>query len=269
MLSTNDMIVQAADALHRARIDNHPTSPVRDLLAPGDVQGAYAVQRHNIDRRLDEGARLVGRKIGITTKTVQAQLGIDECDYGALFADDFFREDETIPASRVIQPMVEGEIAFVLGRDLTVEQPTLADVVGAIDYCLPAIEVVDSRVRDWDIQIVDTVADNASCVFVVLGGTPTRLGDLDLELCGMKMEIDGEVASAGIGAACLGSPLNATAWLAKKMVEVDLPLKAGDVVLSGALGPFQRVEPGSHVDLRIVGLGKVQTRFGKAEGVSK
>lgn len=264
MLSTQDQVIRAADALHRARIENLPTSPVRDLLHPGDVEGAYAVQRHNIDRRLAEGGRLVGRKIGITTREVQAQLGIDECDYGALFADDFFREDEVIPANRVIQPMVEGEVAFVLGRDLTIEQPTLADVIGAIDYCLPAIEVVDSRVTDWDIQIVDTVADNASCVFVVLGGTPTRLADLDVELCGMKMEIDGEIVSAGIGAACLGSPLNAAAWLAKKMVEVDLPLRAGDIVLSGALGPFQRVSPGSHVDLRIAGLGKVHTRFGTA-----
>ncbi|SHI01054.1 2-keto-4-pentenoate hydratase [Marivita hallyeonensis] len=261
MLSTKEQVIRAADALHEARITNQPTTPVRDLLAPGDVEGAYAVQRHNIDRRLTEGARMVGRKIGITTKAVQAQLGIDECDYGAIFADDFFREDEVIPANRVIQPMVEGEIAFVLGRDLTVGHPTLADVIGAIDYCLPAIEVVDSRVRDWDIQIVDTVADNASCVFVVLGGKPVRLSDVDLELCGMKMEIDGEIASTGIGAACLGSPLNATAWLAKKMVEVDLPLKAGDIVLSGALGPFQRVNPGSHVELRIAGLGKVQTRF--------
>ena len=264
MQTSKERIREAADRLHRARETNTPDEPVRTLLEPGDIAAAYAVQRINTERRLAAGARMIGRKVGLTTRTVQQQLGINECDSGVIFSDDVFREDEEIPAHRVIQPMVEGEIALVLERPLTGERPSVADVVRATAYCLPAIEVVDSRVRDWDIRIQDTIADNASAQFIVLGGRPVPLDRLDLELCGMLMERNGETVSIGIGAACLGNPLNAAAWLARRMVEEGLPLQAGDIVLTGALGPFAKVGRDDRVQVRIGGLGTVRTQFGAA-----
>lgn len=263
MTTSDERIQEAADRLYQAWQANVPCEPIRDLLEPGDIDAAYAVQKANTERRLAAGARLVGRKIGLTSRTVQQQLGIDECDSGVTFSDDVFREDEPIPANRVIQPMVEGEIALVLEEDLVGERPSVADVVRATAYCLPAIEVVDSRVRNWDIRIQDTIADNASAQFIVLGGSPVLLGKLDLELCGMLMERNGEAVSVGIGAACLGNPLNAAAWLAARMVRIGLPLRAGDVVLTGALGPFAKVACGDRVQVRIAGLGAVRSRFGE------
>lgn len=235
--------------------------PIRRDLPEMDITTAYAIQEANTQYALEEGRRLVGRKIGLTAKSVQKQLGVDQPDFGMLFADMAVDENDAIACSRLIQPKVEAEIAFVLGRDLTVEQPTLADIAGAIAYASPALEIVDSRIRDWDIGIVDTVADNASSALFVLGTDQVAISELDLRLCGMVMECNGEVASSGAGAACLGNPLNAVRWLAAKMVEVRRPLEAGDIVLSGALGPMVAVAPGQTFEARISGLGSVRTRF--------
>ncbi|MFS8038954.1 2-keto-4-pentenoate hydratase [Xanthobacter sp. AM11] len=251
----------AADRLHAAATARAPTAPIRDLLREGDVDAAYAVQRINTERALAAGRRLVGRKTGLTSVAVQRQLGVDQPDYGMLFADMARPEGLDIAVADVLQPKAEAEIAFVIGRDLDGEQLTAADLFRAVEYAVPAIEIVGSRVAGWDIRITDTIADNASSGLYVLGSRPTRLTDFDPRLCGMVMEKRGEPVSVGAGAACLGSPLTAALWLAQVMARVGLPLKAGDTILSGALGPMVAVAAGDVFDVRIGGLGSVRAAF--------
>lgn len=256
-----------AEALWQAEHDCQPIAPVRDLieaLAPVDaVAAAYAVQQLVGSRRLEGGARLVGRKIGLTSRAVQKQLGVDSPDFGALFADMAIGDGEEIDSSRLIQPKVEAEVALVLERDLRHEKHTVADLITATAYLLPSIEVVDSRIADWKIGLIDTVADNASASRFVLGMRPVLLSNVDLADCGMVMERKGEQVSVGGGAACLGHPLNAALWLADTMARLGTPLMAGDVVMTGALGPMVPVEPGDVFVARIEGLGSVRAAFGR------
>jgi 2-keto-4-pentenoate hydratase len=224
------------------------------------------VQEINTRRWLAEGRRLVGRKTGLTSRSVQAQLGVDQPDYGMLFADMCVPEGEEIPLSRVMQPKVEAEIAFVLGTDLDDEELTTADILSSVDYALAAIEIVDSRIANWDIRIYDTIADNASSGLFVLGNEPKSLRNFDPRLCGMVMERRGEPISVGAGAACLGSPFTAALWLAKVMARAGRPLKAGDIVMTGALGPMTAVEAGDVVEARINGLGSVRAAFAAGSG---
>ncbi len=250
-----------ADALREAHDSRTVCPPVRDALDGGTPEDAYAVQDLNTERWLKEGRRLVGRKIGLTSVAIQKQLGVDQPDYGMLYADMAFADGEEVPLDRLIQPKVEGEIAFYLGADLDGDALTSADVMAAVDYVLAAVEIVDSRVKDWDIRLLDTIADNASSGVYALGSQPRKLTELDLRMCGMVMEHKGEPVSLGAGAACLGNPLTATLWLARKMVEVGRPLRKGELVLSGALGPMVTVEPGAAYECRISGLGSVHVNF--------
>ncbi|PWC37982.1 2-keto-4-pentenoate hydratase [Azospirillum sp. TSO35-2] len=251
----------AADRLLAAQSAGTPCPPLDDLLAAGDLAAAYAVQEVNTRRALERGRVLAGRKIGLTAPAVQRQLGVDQPDYGMLFADMAVPDGIEIARSRLIQPKVEAEVAFILGRDLASEHITVADVIRAVDFALPAIEMVDSRVRDWKIAITDTIADNASSGLYVLGGPPRRLDGLDLHGCAMEMTSGDTLLSAGRGSACLGHPLNAVLWLARTMARAGRPLKAGDTVLSGALGPMVPVQWGSVVEARIAGLGSVRAAF--------
>lgn len=250
-----------ATELREAYASGQPVAPLRDRLPGLDEAGAYAIQEINTRHWLREGRRLAGRKIGLTSPAVQKQLGVDRPDFGMLFADMSVCDGEPVAAGRVLQAKVEAEIAFVLERDLTIEQPTMADVFRAVGYAVAAIEIVGSRVGNWNIRFVDTVADNASSGLFVLGNTPYRLDGLDLRDCAMQMTRGAETVSTGVGHACLGHPLNATLWLARKMVEVGRPLRAGDVVLSGALGPMVTVAPGETYEARIAGLGAVRAAF--------
>lgn len=260
-----EKIAAAASRLWSAWESGDPVAPIRDLIDETAVNAAYAAQEINTRRWLDEGRKLVGRKIGLTSKAVQTQLGVDQPDYGMLFADMDIPDGEAIPLQRCHQPKVEAEIAFIVGKDLDAEQLTIADVIRGIDCALPALEVVGSRVRDWDIRITDTIADNASSGLYVLGQTPVSLGDFDPRLCGMVTYEGGQPVSVGAGAACLGSPLNAALWLARVMAKVGRPLKAGDVVLSGALGPMVSAEPGKVYEAHIEGLGSVRAAFSKEQ----
>jgi 2-keto-4-pentenoate hydratase len=253
----------AAQAIRKAWDTGTACPPVRDSLPANDVNAAYAVQKINTDKWLDEGRRLTGRKIGLTAKAVQKQLGVDQPDYGMLFADMCYVDGEEMPASRLMQPRVEAEVALVLEKDLTQSQLTLPDMIAATAYALPAIEVVGSRIAKWDIKIVDTIADNASSGLFVLGTRPVKLDQVDLRLCGMVMENKGDQVSVGAGVACLGNPLTAALWLARKMVEVGMPLRAGDVIMTGALGPMAPVTPGDVLEARISGLGSVRAAFAK------
>ncbi|PAT32337.1 2-keto-4-pentenoate hydratase [Vandammella animalimorsus] len=261
-------IQRIADRLWQAHISGTCTHPVREELARlGDARQtlhlAYQVQQELTHRRLQSGARLVGRKIGLTSTAVQQQLGVDAPDYGALFADMAVGDHEEIDWSRTHQPKAEAEIALVLQRDLPHERHTYADVISAVAYALPAIEVVGSRIANWDIRLADTVADNASSDLFVLGSTPVPLRKLDLVQCGMVMERAGEQVSIGAGSACLGNPLNAAVWLADTMVRLGAPLRAGDVVLTGALGPMVAARPGDVFTAQIQGLGNVTAVFGQ------
>lgn len=260
---TDQVVQQAADAIFEAHATGTPCAPVREFLPEGKLDLAYAAQEINTKRWLDAGRRLVGRKIGLTSLAVQKQLGVDQPDYGMLFDDMAVPDGWEIGRKQLIQPKVEAEVAFVLERDLDQERITIADVIRAVAFALPAIEVVDSRISDWKIGILDTIADNASSGLYVLGGSPKKLDGLDLRLAGMVMESSGEPISVGAGAACLGDPLAAVLWLAKTMARVGRPLKAGDTVMSGALGPMAPVKWGDVVETRITGLGSVRTAFAK------
>ncbi|MBN4667765.1 fumarylacetoacetate hydrolase family protein [Pandoraea nosoerga] len=267
--ATQARLQQAADALLEAERSHRFIAPLRDTYAPLTIEDAYAIQRINTERRLAAGRRIVGCKIGLTSVAVQKQLGVDQPDFGMLFDDMGYGDGEPIPASILTQPKIEAEIAFVIGRDLNVENPGQLDVLNAIDYALPALEIVGSRVADWNIRITDTIADNASSSAYVLGNTPRQLSEFDARMCGMVLERRGEPVSVGAGAACLGSPINAVVWLARTMAAVGTPLKAGDLVLSGALGPMAAVTPGDIFETRINGLGSVRAVFEPASEAAR
>jgi 2-keto-4-pentenoate hydratase len=267
--SRDGQVTAAARRLREAESNRQTCPPIRILFPElTDEVSAYQVQAENTRHALANGRRLVGRKIGLTAKSVQQQLGVDTPDYGMLFADMIRADGEEIACGDVLQPKLEAEIALVLERDLAVEQPTIADIIRATAYVLPALEIVDSRIANWDIRLVDTVADNASSGLFVLGGTPHRLEGLDLRGCRMELSgrssADGaaEILSTGEGAACLGHPLNAAVWLARKMVAVESPLRAGDIVMTGALGPMVPLVAGHRYEAVIDGVGSVRTALG-------
>lgn len=260
------LVEQAVAALRQAYATGVACPPLRDRLLPaGDLQAAYEVQGAMLAQWRAAGRRPVGAKIGLTSEAVQRQLGVDQPDCGVLLADMAVPDGGELPFTGLLQPLVEAEVAFVLGADLTAEQVTTVDVIRAVDHLLPAIEIADSRIADWDISIVDTVADNASSGRYVLGTRPARLADADLRLCGMVLAHAGEPVSVGAGAACLGNPLHALAWLAQYRARAGTPLRAGDLVLSGALGPMVPAEPGAAYEARISGIGSVRVRFAAKE----
>ena len=261
--ASDEAINAAAAVLRRVYSTGEPCAPISDTFPGQTPPTAYAIQEVNTRKWLAEGRRLLGRKIGLTSKAVQEQLGVDQPDYGMLFADMAVNDGAEADMSRLVQPKIEAEIALVLERDLDSHRSSMADVIAATAYALPALEIVDSRIRNWEISIVDTIADNASSGLFVLGRTARKLDKLDLRLCAMVMERCGAQVSAGAGAACLGNPLNAAVWLANKMAQTDYPLRAGDVLLSGALGPMAPVNPGDVFETRISGLGSVSVSFSK------
>lgn len=254
-------VESAATLLRQASTSRIPCPPVRSLLPAGSVEHAYRVQELNRNIDLLAGRRLVGWKIGLTNPSVQRQLGVDQPDTGALFADMEAGDGDAVALNRMMQPKVEAEIAFVLDADLPEVPVTSAAVLRATAFVLPAIEIVDSRIERWDIDIVDTVADNASSGLYVLGTTPKRLFDVDVRAATMALTADGVEVSSGAGANCLGNPVNAMVWLANVAVAQGRPLAAGDVVLSGALGPMVPVVPGAAYEATIAGVGSVRVAF--------
>jgi 2-keto-4-pentenoate hydratase len=256
------LIKQAADALWHADARCEPIRPVREVLGTStDVDAAYAVQQINTNRKVASGRRVSGRKIGVTSKAVQEQIGVDQPDFGTLFTDTEFGDGVDIPASRLIQPRAEAEVALVVGRDLNNAPHGFAEIIRSIEFALPSIEIVDSRIEGWQISIVDTVADNASCGLYVVGSRPVPLSALDVREVPMSMRINGVEVSTGSGAACLGNPLHAARWLADELCQRNIPLKAGDVVMTGALGPMQSIAAGDEVLASFGDLGTVSTRL--------
>lgn len=259
-MTFDDSVQDVARRLRQAEEHGAPCPPVRDLLGADDIERAYQVQAYNHALAVGSGRRVVGWKVGLTSPAVQRQLGVDQPDSGALYEDFEVGDGLPVPFDRLLQPKVEAEVAFVLDRDL--DGPiTAAGVLRATAFVLPAIEIVDSRIVDWDIGIVDTVADNASSAMYVLGPSPRRITDVDLHAVSMTMTSSGEVVSKGSGEACLGHPVNAVVWLANTRAALGTPLREGDLVLSGALGPMVTAKRGSIYEAVIDGLGSVRANF--------
>ncbi len=238
--------------------------PLRDGLDPTDATGAYGVQEINTRFWEAQGRCVVGRKAGLTAKAVQVQLGVNQPDFGALFGDMRVADGGTLDPSRCLQPKAEAEIAFVLSASLPSPDTTPEQVAAAVASVHAAIEIVDSRIADWKITFADTVADNGSSAFFVLADKGLPLAGLDLEGAVMEMTFDGAIVSTGIGAAALGNPLNAAAWLAQTLAARGQPLKAGDIVLAGALGPMVALEPGNTVRAKVAGIGECSFTYGSA-----
>lgn len=250
-----------AEQLARAQADREAIDRLTDAATDLTLEDAYAIQDLNRARRQADGAKVIGYKIGITSEAVMQWLEVDQPDFGVLFDDMAVFDGGVIDAGTLLQPRVETEIAFVLGKDLEGPGVCAADVVRATDHVMPCLEIVDSRIKDWKIKIEDTVADNASSARLVLGGACQTLDGLDLELCGMAMRKNGRVVSTGAGAACLGNPINAVVWLANTLGRLGTRLPAGSVILSGALGPVVDIAAGDFIEGSISGLGRARVRI--------
>jgi 2-keto-4-pentenoate hydratase len=258
-LTGDERVLAAAKTLSEAAAARKPCAPVRNLIGSDDVELAYAVQRVLTAARLRAGAAIVGRKIGLTSPTVQQQLGVDQPDFGVLLDD--MRSASEVAVDRLLQPKIEAEVAFVLGADIDDPDATASSVRAAVDHAVAALEIVDSRIAGWDITFGDTVADNASSGLFILAQRRLGLDDFEPREVEMTLTLDGTVASTGRGDACLGDPLAALAWLARTVARFGEPLRAGEVVLSGALGPMIVVGPGSRIAAEIGPLGRVEASF--------
>ncbi|GAB0104203.1 fumarylacetoacetate hydrolase family protein [Nocardia sp. JMUB6875] len=244
--------------------DHVPIDPVVTLAADLDIEDAYAIQQAQVATWTAAGDTVRGHKVGLTSAAIQRQLGVDQPDFGHLTASMFYLEHQPIPVDRFLQPRVEPEIAFVLARPLHGPGVTVADAVRAVDFVVPALEIIDSRIRDWDITIVDTIADNASSGGLVLGHRPRRLTDVDLTLAGAALHRNGEVVGTGAGGAILGSPLNSLVWLANTLSRFGAWLAEGDVIIPGAMTAAVPVAAGDTVVCSVAGLGRVTAVFAGA-----
>ena len=250
-------IEETAAKLRTAYAPGTPIAPIHGAFSDGDLESAYAIQTANHRHWLDKGRRLVGRKIGLTAKALQKQWGVDHPMYGMLYAD-VDMSDGVIDRTRLNAPRMEAEIAIVLQRDLIYPRLTLAEIMSAIDYAVPAFEVADSRIADWKFGIVDIIADNGANGAFVLGATPRRITDVDLNACSMTMYRNGAVATMGTAAASVGNILLGLKWLAEISATAGTPLHAGDVILTGSLGAIVPAAPGDVFESHVLGLGSVR-----------
>ncbi len=261
MRSADATLGEIADALHEAESSRKPIEPLAARWPGLDVTDAYRVQLHNIDRRVAAGATVRGHKVGLSSRAMQEMMGVREPDYGHLLDDMFVFEGHDVAMSEMIEPRVEIEVAFVLGDSLPTKGCNAADVIRATEFILPAIEIIDSRIADWKIGIVDTIADNASSGKVVLGGNPVRLADVDVRSIGAKLLRNGDLAESGTAAAVLGNPVTAVAWLAQTVSVFGVSLEAGQVVLPGSCTRAVPVEANDVIRAEFEHLGPVEVRF--------
>ena len=254
-------IIQLGDELYEALAARKTITPFTSRGFDISIEDAYHIQQQMLARRLANGEKIIGKKIGVTSKVVMDMLGVYQPDFGYLLDGMVYNEGESIPMDTLIQPKAEGEIAFVLKKDLMGPGVTNADVLAATEGVMACFEIVDSRIQDWKIKIQDTVADNASCGVFVLGDRLIDPKSLDLSMCGMVVEKNGEIIGTGAGAAALGSPVNAVAWLANTLGRLGIPLKAGEVILSGSLAPLFPVQAGDSLRVTVGGIGGCSVRF--------
>jgi 2-keto-4-pentenoate hydratase len=260
-MTHTSVIEQAADRLLQAHASRTLCAPIRDLIDANDSASAYAVQDRNERHWLRHGRRVAGRKIALCSKAVQKQMGVDAPTFGALFADSCLAEGVDIDFASLSQPRLETEIAIVLERPLERAHHTVVDVIGATAYALPAFEVVGCRVAGWDVKLADFIADNSAASMIVLGSRPRKLSEFDILDCRMTTTRSGEAVSSGDGRACYGNPLHALAWLADALVSAGKPLQAGDVVMTGSLGPMVPIVSGDTFAAEIEGVGRIGVHF--------
>ena len=253
---------RVSDELYRALKDNQAIEPLTTRFPQLTLEQAYALQLRVLARRQEvDGETIIGKKIGVTSEAVMNQLKVDQPDFGHLTSSMLREDGAAIAAAGLIAPKAEGEIAFVLKHDLCGPGITVADVLRATECVMPCFEIVDSRIRDWKIAIQDTIADNASSALFVLGDAAVSPHAIDLCLTGMTLELNGEIAHTGAGAAALGHPANAMAWLANTLGRFDMGLKAGEVILSGALSAMVPVKAGDNLRMSLGGIGSASVRF--------
>ena len=250
-----------AEALRQAEDDRRAIPPIIAGNPALTVADAYQIQLLNIQGRISAGARVVGRKVGLTSRAMQLMMGVDEPDFGVLLDDMLVEEGDAVPVADLVQPRVEAEIALVLGRDLRGPGVSSTAALQAVASATASIEIIDSRITDWKIGLIDTIADNASSARFVVAGRRTPVEGLDLRLIGMALSINGELLETGAGAAVLGNPVRCVAWLANKLASYGEQLNAGDVILAGSLHRAIPVKPGDSVVAEFDRLGSVRTRF--------
>jgi 2-oxopent-4-enoate/cis-2-oxohex-4-enoate hydratase len=256
-----ELITTLGDELYEALKGCRVVDPLTNRHPDITIEDAYGIQQRLNARRVEAGETIIGKKIGVTSKAVMNMLGVYQPDFGMLTDGMVYNEGQAIPANTLIQPKAEGEIAFILKRDLIGPGVSAADVIAATEGVMACFEIVDSRIRDWKIKIQDTVADNASCGVFVLGDRVVSPLDVDLNTCGMVLEKNGEIVATGAGAAALGAPANAVAWLANTLGALGIPLKAGEVILSGSLAIMVPVVAGDSLRVTIGGIGGCSVRF--------
>ena len=255
-------INELGDELFEALSQRQMIDPLTEREPEITIEDAYHVSLRMVNRRVESGESIIGKKIGVTSKAVQNMLNVHQPDFGYLTDCMVYGNGDEMPISeQLIQPRAEGEIAFMLKRDLIGPGVSNADVLRATEAVIPCFEIVDSRIRDWKIKIQDTVADNASCGLFVLGDKAVDPRKVDLATAGMVVEKNGELLSTGAGAAALGSPVNCVAWLANTLGSFGIPLKAGEVILSGSLVPLEPVVAGDFMRVEIGGIGSASVRF--------
>jgi 2-keto-4-pentenoate hydratase len=250
-----------ADELWEAERSATPIPPITSRYPDLAVEDAYAIQSINTARRVADGARVIGRKVGLTSRPMQEMLGVEEPDFGVLTDAMVVEDGDLIDLARLNQPRIEAELAFVMAEDLAGPGVTTARALAAIDGALPALEIVDSRVADWRITLVDTVADNASSGLLVVGGRMRPVAELDLRLLGVVVSRQGQMVDSGAGAAALGNPARCVAWLANKLGSFGDGLRAGDIVLPGAVHKMVPVASGDVFRAEFAHLGAVTARF--------
>ncbi|MCY0964718.1 2-oxopent-4-enoate hydratase [Parathalassolituus penaei] len=257
----NNLITRLGDRLYEAFVEQKTLVPFTEQYPEITLEDAYQIQERFIERRLQAGEVVVGKKIGVTSKPVQQFLGVYQPDFGQLTSNMIYAEGDVMNLDELIQPKAEAELAFILKEDLVGPGITAMDVIRATDYVVPCFEIVDSRIDNWKIRIQDTVADNASCGVYVLGETRGDPKKLDLTLAGMVLEKNGELLSTSAGAAVQGSPANAVAWLANTLGALGIPFKAGEVILSGSQSQLVDIADGDTLTCTVGGLGSCSVSF--------
>ncbi|MDF2903690.1 MAG: 2-oxopent-4-enoate hydratase [Bacillus sp. (in: firmicutes)] len=260
-VATDKFCEEIANQLLEAEVSMKPIAPLTETYPTISVQQAYQIQLLQIQQKVDQGARIIGKKIGLTSKAMQEMVGVNEPDYGHLLDTMSHVDGEIIDIDQFIEPKIEVEIAFILSKDLKGPGVSITNVIDATDYIVPAFEVIDSRIKDWKIKFEDTVADNGSSAKVVLGGIPTKIDQVDLRHIGMVVDVNGAQIATGAGAAVLGNPLKAVAWLANKLGEYDISLKAGEVILSGAITAAVPIRSGDIFNAHFAHIGSVSVGF--------
>ena len=252
---------KTAEVLFQAEKGAYQIDRITNQFPDMTVEDAYAIQLENISKKVLEGEKVIGLKVGLTSKAMQNLLGVNEPDYGHLTNKMLLNEGECCKVKELIQPKVEGELAFCLKKPLKGPGVTIADVYNAAGWVVPAIEIVDSRIKDWKIKLYDTISDNGSSAKLVLGNRMTKISDIDMRLVGMMLEKNGELVSTGTGAEVWGNPAAAVAWLANKLSEFNIELKEGNIILSGAVTAAVPAEAGDVFTVSFHGMGSVSVKF--------